>query len=66
MRVEDADADVFRQVFSRAVQDIAPLGELDRVRWYELMRLLLTWVYWRRPPEERPALESEAIARQPD
>jgi len=43
---------------------VAGLAPADPVRWAELMRLLLTWIYWRRPAVERDRLEAAALAVQ--
>jgi hypothetical protein len=63
---QDAEAADFHEVFTRAVQDIAPLAAADSVRWNDLMRMLLTWVFWRRPDAERAALVTEAVTCQAD
>jgi flagellar biosynthesis/type III secretory pathway protein FliH len=63
-RVEDVEAEAFREVFARAVADIAPLANVDPVGWNDLMRMLLTWAFWRRPNAERAALVAEAEAHQ--
>jgi hypothetical protein len=66
LRVEDVEAGAFRDVFTRAVQEIAPLAAADPVRWNDLMRMLLTWVFWRRPDAERAALVTQAVTCQAD
>src|SRR6516225_6604250 len=60
LRVEDADAATFRDVFTQAVHQVKKIKGTEQVRWYELMRILLTWVFWRRPEAERPVLLAEA------
>ena len=64
MRAADAEPTAFAEVFEKAVKGIAGLVSQDEVRWHDLMRLLLTWIYWRRPAEEREQLETIAVASQ--
>jgi len=60
LRVKDADAATFREVFTQAVHQVKTIKGAEHVRWYDLMRTLLTWVFWRRPEAERPTLLAEA------
>src|SRR5262249_1163499 len=64
LRSADADADSFRKVFGDAVRKIASLAAQNEVRWHDLMRILLTWLAWRRKEAERLALIAEAVASQ--
>jgi hypothetical protein len=64
LRVEDADAATFRDVFTQAVHQVKKIKGTEHVRWQALMQALLTWVYWRRAEAERPALLAEAEAAQ--
>jgi len=66
MRSADAEAEAFAEVFTEAARGVAGLAPADPVRWAELMRLLLTWIYWRRPAAERARLEAAALAVQKD
>jgi hypothetical protein len=43
-----------------------PLGASEPVRYYDLLRLLLTWGLWRRPQEEGDSLMRAAVASQRD
>lgn len=54
--VEDADGKRFEEILAKAVVQLMKIKESDEVRWYDLMRALLTWIYWRRPESERAAL----------
>jgi hypothetical protein len=68
LRVEAADTATFKDVFTRAVQQVKKIKRSEKVRWHDLMRILLSWVYWRRPSAERPTLlataaEAQASAR---
>ena len=56
LRSEDGDRASFQDIFTRASEQIKKIKGADEVRWYELMRILLTWVYWRRPEAEQSAL----------
>ncbi len=49
VRVEDADEAVFREVFTQAMRRLESLHDSNHVRWYDLLRLVLTWAAWRRP-----------------
>jgi hypothetical protein len=42
------------------------LAAQDHVRWYDLMRIILSWAMWRRPGPERPALVAAAQTVQAD
>jgi hypothetical protein len=64
IRAVDRDAHDFFAIFRQAVHDIAGLAGADAVRWYDLMRVILTWGLWRRPEPERTALVEEAKASQ--
>ncbi len=43
---------VVRQIFER----LAPLGQQQNVYWHELLRMVLGWSLYRRPPREHPTL----------
>jgi hypothetical protein len=45
---------------------LAPLATQDHVRWYDLMRIVLSWALWRRPGSERATLVTAAQAAQTD
>src|SRR5262249_22928562 len=64
LRVEDADAATFRDIFTQAVHQVKKIKGAEHVGWQALMQTLLTWVYWRRTEAERPALLAEAEAAQ--
>jgi hypothetical protein len=64
LRVEHADANTFREVFTEALQQVKKIKGDEHVRWYDLMRIMLSWVYWRRTEAERPALLKAAEAAQ--
>ena len=42
------------------------LAGQDHIRWYDLLRIILSWGLWRRPRSERPALLAAAQAIQAD
>jgi hypothetical protein len=60
LRVEGADAATFRDIFTRAVNQVKKIKAAEHVRWQVLMQTLLTWAYWRRANAERAALLAEA------
>jgi predicted transposase YdaD len=62
IRAQEEDAAAFAAVFQQAVQALQPLLGRDHPRWYDLLRLLLTWVYWRRPRAERRNLINAVLA----
>ena len=66
VRVEEAGAADFREVFTQALHRLEALHDRNRVRWYDLLRLLLTWAAWRRPRTERDELMATASASQAD
>jgi hypothetical protein len=58
LRSQEAGAAAFQQVYVEAMRRLEALAGQDHVRWYDLMRILLSWRIARRRPEERPALEA--------
>src|SRR5258708_2460083 len=48
------------------VRPIAFQGPVGHMRWYDVMRIMLTWAVWRRPAAERTPLLSAAQASQND
>ena len=53
IRSEEAEQAEFEQVFRDAILRLEALHGKDNVRWYDLMRMLMTWATWRRPVNER-------------
>ncbi len=66
VRQELADEADFHRVFREAVRRVEALAARDRPRWQELLEAMLTWSYTHRPPTERNALQTEAVAAQKD
>jgi Putative transposase, YhgA-like len=66
IRAESAEAVEFRAVYEEAVGRLGDLRGRDKVRWYDLMRIVLTWAAWRRPRAEQPALWAAVEASQAD
>jgi hypothetical protein len=64
VRAEDAPSEAFLNVYNRVLEGLEPLAARDPVRYYDLMRLSLTWGLWRRPQEEREQVQQAAIASQ--
>lgn len=62
VRAESAEAAEFAAVFAEALKRLQGLHGRDRVRWYDLLRIVLTWAMWRRPQPEQEALLTTAKA----
>jgi hypothetical protein len=58
------EASAFERVYVEAMRRLAPLASQDHVRWYDLMRIILSWALWRRPGTERQTLFAAAQATQ--
>ena len=46
IRLEEAEQAEFEQVFRDAILRLEALHGKDNVRWYDLMRMLMTWATW--------------------
>ena len=66
VRAQDAEPAVFQEVFVEALRQLQALHGRDPVRWYDLMRIVLTWALWRRPLAERQTLLAAAQASDAD
>ncbi len=64
LRAQGQDTAAFEQVFAEALRRLEVLASQDHVRWYDLMRIILTWALWRRPPAERQTLLTAAQTTQ--
>jgi hypothetical protein len=64
--VQGEEAAAFERVYVEAMRRLAPLAAQDHVRWYDLMRIILSWGMWRRPETEREMLLAAARAVQVD
>ncbi len=53
-------------MFTEAVQRLTALYGRDRVRWYDLMRIVFTYAAWKRPEPERTRLFEAVKAAQDD
>src|SRR5947209_13372822 len=62
IRAQGEEAATFEAVYTEAVRRLQALHGRDHVRWYDLMRILLTWATWRRPAPERATLLTAAQA----
>jgi hypothetical protein len=62
LRVEGAEAVEFAAIYREAVACLRNLQDRDEVRWYDLMRIVLTWAAWRRPAQEWPSLHAVVTA----
>jgi hypothetical protein len=66
LRVDQGDAESFSTILAQVTEQLTKINRAEEVRWYDLMRILLTWVYWRRPEAERPALLAIVEKEGPD
>ena len=64
LRAQGENAAGFERVYVEAMRRLAPLASQDHVRWYDLMRIILSWALWRRPGPERQTLLAAAQAAQ--
>jgi hypothetical protein len=53
IRLEEAEQAEFELIFRAALQRLEALHGKDKVRWSDLLRMLMTWATWRRPIDER-------------
>jgi hypothetical protein len=58
------DTQAFSAVLQEAMRRLEGLAEEDRARWRDLLRFVLMWAIYRRPPEERDLLVESARASQ--
>jgi hypothetical protein len=66
VRAEESDAERFRQVFTRLAERLEPLAGQDKMRWRDLLWLMLSWVVQRRPDEECETLTRTLVDTQHD
>jgi hypothetical protein len=66
LRAQGEEAPAFERVYVEAMRRLEGLAGQNHVRWYDLMRIILTWGQWRRPRAERQALLAAAQAAQAD
>ena len=66
IRAQGEEAATFEAVYTEAVRRLQALHGRDHVRWYDLMRIVLTWATWRRPAPERATLLTAAQASPAD
>jgi hypothetical protein len=64
LRAQSTEASAFERVYTEAIRRLEGLADQDHVRWYDLMRIILSWGAWRRPRAEQPALLAAAQAAQ--
>jgi len=58
IRVQDDTAENFAEVFAAALRQLQGLADVDKVRWTELTRIVMTWASWHRPPQESANLDA--------
>ena len=66
IRAQGADAATFERIYVEALRRLSPIAADDRVRWYDLVRAIVSWALWRRPGPERKTLLAAAQATQTD
>jgi hypothetical protein len=64
LRAQREEAPVFERVYVEAMRRLEALAAQDHLRWYDLMRIILSWGLWRRPRAERQTLLAAAQATQ--
>jgi hypothetical protein len=66
VRATNEDTSSFRSVFAAAVKRLGRLAADERMRWRDLMWMLVSWALRRRPRRERAGLVEVALEFQPD
>lgn len=61
VRATGDEASRFRSVFAAAVERLAGLAAPERMRWRDLMWMLISWALRRRPRQERTGLVEVAL-----
>jgi hypothetical protein len=64
LRAQADEAPAFEHVYIEAMRRLEGLAGQDHVRWYDLMRIILSWAVWRRPRKEGEALLAAARTTQ--
>jgi hypothetical protein len=64
VRAEDSDLAEFRRVVSACASRLEPLAETDRMRWRDLLWILVSWVIRRRLAGEADELTAAVAASQ--
>jgi hypothetical protein len=64
LRAQGDDPADFERIYVEAMRRLQALADQDHVRWYDLMRAILSWGMWRRPRPERQGLLEAAKAAQ--
>ncbi len=66
VRAEQSDAERFRQIFTQLAEQLEPLAGQDKMRWRDLLWLMVSWVVQRRSQEEGEALSRTLAEKQRD
>jgi hypothetical protein len=64
VRGDQEDAETFSATMQRILLRLELLADKDRGRWHDLIRFVLLWAIYRRPPEERGNLVEIANSSQ--
>ena len=66
VRAEQSDAEDFQRICTELVQQLEPVAGQDKMRWRDLLLLVFSWIYQRRPEEEQEALRRVLVDSQSD
>jgi len=66
VRATNEETPGFHRVFAGALERLADLVARERMRWRDLMWMLISWALRRRPRDERSSLVEMALEFQPD
>jgi hypothetical protein len=66
VRAENEPAEPFANVYNEVLERLGPLAVADPARYYDLLRMIVTWGVWRRPQAEGAGLMQAAVASQQD
>jgi hypothetical protein len=64
IRAEKASREEFAQVYKAVLEHLQRLAAQEKVRYYELLKMIFTWGLWRRPPTESQDLMDAAVDSQ--
>ena len=60
VRAEGEEPEEFERVYAESLRHLERVHGTNRVRWYDLLRVALSWSLWRRPDGERERLKTVA------
>jgi hypothetical protein len=65
VRAEDAAQDEFERLYREALEKLKEIPPEAEVRWYDTLRMVISWATTRRPTEERQHLRDICVNSQP-